>query len=58
MSERNKALKVAQFANPRKPGLTKAELRLASRTADYHSMTGRHDFKAPHGAFHKPGALK
>jgi hypothetical protein len=36
----------------------KAAARLRRRVADYVTMVGRHDFKAPLGAYHKPGSMK
>lgn len=54
--ERNKALKVAQFANP-KWRETKAEKNLNSRRADYSSMLNRADFRHPE-AFTRPGSMQ
>ena len=61
---RNAALKVAQFANPRRVEKTKAEKRLAVRVNDYNTMTAARDHHAgaskrmSGGGYHKPGSLK
>lgn len=36
----------------------KMAARLRRRVADYTAMIGRGDFKAPYGAYHKPGSMK
>lgn len=57
--ERNKALKVAQFANPSVRGnQTKAAIALDARRADYSRMVDNRDFKAPEGAYHRPGSMQ
>jgi hypothetical protein len=56
--ELNKANKVAQFANPRHRGLTKAESRLKTRQKDWEKKDWAKGRDVPEGAFHKPGSLK
>lgn len=51
-------LKVAGKANKRKAGPTKAEQRLDARRADYTRMTSSSNFRAPEGAYHRPGSNK
>lgn len=55
--ERNKAGKVAQYANPRTKGITKAERRLEVRQADRERTLGSSKNATPE-AYHKPGSLQ
>ena len=57
--ERNKQLKVAQFANPRRAGVTKGEALLNSRRAGYTStlndpMNRGKDLSG----YHRPGSVQ
>ncbi len=55
-AERNKALKVAQYANPRKAGKeTKAEVRLQARIKDWAQTVS--DPKKVWTGYRKPGSL-
>jgi hypothetical protein len=44
--------------NPRHKPETKAEKNLARRRADYSRMINQPSFKAPDGAYHRPGSNK
>lgn len=58
-AERNKALKVAQFANPSTRGnQTKAATALEVRRADYSRMVNQQGWKAPEGTYHRPGSMQ
>jgi hypothetical protein len=62
-SARNKALRVAQFANARRAGPTKAEKNLAARIKDYDLMKAAREHengpeKRMERGYHKPGSLQ
>lgn len=58
MTTSNDSPKVAGNANPRHRKPRRAERRLDERRMEYTRMTARSDFRAPEGAFHKPGSNK
>lgn len=60
MSAVAKLIKAGMFNKP--PGESapnrKMAARLRRRVSDYAAMVAHHDFKAPYGAYHKPGSMK